>query len=665
MGLVGGGVAVAGALVLLERRRRAQQRHRRSGRVVAPPPPYLAGGEHHLRWGADIEGARLLDVAVRAAASGSGATGLPPLRWVETGPDGVLLVLSGPSPAPAGFVSVDVDRWATTAGPDELALVAAHATAPAPTLVPVGTSDAGTEVLVELETGGVATVAGDALAGEAFLQAMVVAAATSVWSEQVRVVAVGLDQQLGRLPGVTMAGTLAEALALAEAHADRTEAALVSLRCPTLAQARAVGATPEQWDPLVVVAATAPRDLDHRRRLAALASRPNGAVGLVVRAGIEDHPSGRAFTIGDHGWLQVAGVDEPVRARLLDRAGVAALVGLLDHATDRTDAPPGAQVAELAPRRPPPPPPPPPVSRGGCGRGRPDVDRWSAPSRRRRPCPRRARRPTGARPPSGWAACSPTSRSWCACSARSRRSASTGPTARRGSSLPASGHWRRSPTSPCARPRSTARTWRSASSPTGPTRRRRSTTRSAPARALVGDELFPAPGSGRYELSPSVVTDYGVFCELVATADETEDAEAAADLLADALGLVRGEPFTGAGRGYAWVGPHRGMIVTQVVDAAEELAEVRLATGDWRAAEWAARQGLRAFPSDERMYRLLMRTARAAGNVPGVNRVFRELCDVLADPDFGVEPEDTVHPETIELLEELTGSVARQRGLGA
>ena len=107
------------------------------------------------------------------------------------------------------------------------------------------------------------------------------------------------------------------------------------------------------------------------------------------------------------------------------------------------------------------------------------------------------------------------------------------------------------------------------------------------------------------------------------------------------------------------------MIVAQVVDAAEELAEVRLATGDWRSAEWAARRGLRAFPSDERMYRLLMRTARAAGNIPGVQRVFRELCDVLADPDTGVEPEDTVHPETIELLEELTGSVDRSRGMGA
>jgi len=185
------------------------------------------------------------------------------------------------------------------------------------------------------------------------------------------------------------------------------------------------------------------------------------------------------------------------------------------------------------------------------------------------------------------------------------------------------------------------------------------------ARALLGDDLFPPPGAGRYELSPAVVTDYGVFCELVAEADETDDALLAADMLHQALSLVQGEPFTGVGRSYSWVGPHRGMIVAQVVDAAEELAEVRLAMGDWRSAEWAARQGLRAFPSDERMYRLLMRTARAAGNIPGVQRVFRELCDVLADPDIGVEPEDTVHPETIELLEQLTGAPPREGRLGA
>jgi hypothetical protein len=42
--------------------------------------------------------------------------------------------------------------------------------------------------------------------------------------------------------------------------------------------------------------------------------------------------------------------------------------------------------------------------------------------------------------------------------------------------------------------------------------------------------------------------------------------------------------------------------------------------------------------------------------MPGVQRVFRELGEAVADPDDGVEPEDTIHPETFALLEELTGS---------
>jgi hypothetical protein len=91
-----------------------------------------------------------------------------------------------------------------------------------------------------------------------------------------------------------------------------------------------------------------------------------------------------------------------------------------------------------------------------------------------------------------------------------------------------------------------------------------------------------------------------------------------------------------------------------VVDAAEDLAVVSLATEDWRTAEWAARQGLAACPCYERMYRLLMRTSKAAGNTPGVKRAFRELCDAVADPDDGVEPVDTVHPDTVALLEQLT-----------
>lgn len=176
------------------------------------------------------------------------------------------------------------------------------------------------------------------------------------------------------------------------------------------------------------------------------------------------------------------------------------------------------------------------------------------------------------------------------------------------------------------------------------------------ARALVGEDLLLLGPSGRVELSERVASDLGLFVDLVAQADETDDAEVAADLLRQALGLVRGEPFTGVGRSYAWAAPRREMIVARVVDAAEELAELRLAAGDWRSAEWAARRGLTAFPSDERLYRLLMRTARAAGNIPGVQRVYRELCDVLADPDMGADLEDTAAPETVQLFQELTGS---------
>jgi DNA-binding SARP family transcriptional activator len=181
------------------------------------------------------------------------------------------------------------------------------------------------------------------------------------------------------------------------------------------------------------------------------------------------------------------------------------------------------------------------------------------------------------------------------------------------------------------------------------------------ARRAVGDALFPPATGGRYELSPRVVTDYALFCELVARAHDADDANQAATLLHEALELIRGEPFTGVGRNYSWVSSHRGMIVAQVIDAAEQLAEMHLADGDWRAAERAARQGLLAFPCDERMYRLLMRTAAAAGNIPGVERAFRELCATLADPDDGVEPEDTVHPDTVALLDELTGPTHRRR----
>lgn len=191
-------------------------------------------------------------------------------------------------------------------------------------------------------------------------------------------------------------------------------------------------------------------------------------------------------------------------------------------------------------------------------------------------------------------------------------------------------------------------------------------TRSTLGAGRDGEPLLPLPEGGAYHLSRRVSSDHDVFQALVRRAGELPDEQVGdvAGLLQEALGLVAGEPFVGAARGYAWVTHQRGALVAEVVDAAEELAEIRLAEGDWRAAEWAARQGLRAFPCDERLYRLLMRAAYLAGNVAAVQRAFDELCAVVADPDVGVEPEDTVHPETLDLLEELLGG-GRSRAIGA
>jgi DNA-binding SARP family transcriptional activator/nucleoid-associated protein YgaU len=672
IGLIGGGVALAGVVVLLERRRRAQQRHRRHGRQIAMPPPSLQPDEQALQSGADVDGAKLLDLALRAAATASGAAGLPPLRWVEMTIDAVLLVLQSPAPPPPSFTAIDQDRWVARRIPENLATAAARTTAPAPTLVPVGTTAESAELLVELEASGVVTVDGPEDEVIGLLRAIAVATATSPWSEDPDVVLVGLNGELAQLPGVHLVTHLAQALDMAEDRADRVDTALRSLRGPSIAQARAAGVTPEEWEPLVVVSAVPPSDLGERGRLAALADRSHRAVAVVVPAPPGDVARpGRRFSVADNGWLFIDGVDPAVQPRRLDGDDAVSVVTLLDVAGQRDDVPASEDVDELPVRRPVAAQPPAgvPDETADSEADELDVADMAALADRSGDAlsiETGESSPVGEPPPAGGLAVLMAEVDVVVKVLGEVEAVRlTGPSVEerlqpsRQRGLEAITYLALRETA-VDREDLEARLF-----PDGANAAKTIYNTISAARALVGDDLFPPSSGGRYELSPSVVTDYGLFCELVAQSDETEDVHASATLLTDALSLVRGEPFIGVGRGYAWVGPHRGMIVAQVVDAAEELAEVRLAMGDWRAAEWAARQGLLAFPSDERMYRLLMRTASAAGNIPGVQRVFRELRDVVADPDLGVEPEDTIHPETVELLERLLGRRPNTDGKGA
>lgn len=149
---------------------------------------------------------------------------------------------------------------------------------------------------------------------------------------------------------------------------------------------------------------------------------------------------------------------------------------------------------------------------------------------------------------------------------------------------------------------------------------------------------------GRYHLGPYVTTDWDRFQKLAA-GDNPAGWRAA-------LALVRGRPFEGL-REAQWtllegVVP---AIEAALVELACRLAEHLLAVRDPEGAEWAARRAMLACPWDERLYRLVMRAADAAGNRPGVEAALRQLACVL---ELGEEPLSAVHPETAALYRSLT-----------
>jgi DNA-binding SARP family transcriptional activator len=158
-----------------------------------------------------------------------------------------------------------------------------------------------------------------------------------------------------------------------------------------------------------------------------------------------------------------------------------------------------------------------------------------------------------------------------------------------------------------------------------------------------GEDYLPR-SHGRLALSNSVGTDWDRFVSLANSADIEQ--------WRTALGLIRGRPFEGL-RSTDWpilegIGP---AIEAAVVDLSGRLAGAYLATGKPRDAQWAARKGLLVSPYDERLYRMLMRSADVDGNPAGVEAVMSELIQLVAED---IEPFDSIHPATIDLYRALS-----------
>jgi hypothetical protein len=161
--------------------------------------------------------------------------------------------------------------------------------------------------------------------------------------------------------------------------------------------------------------------------------------------------------------------------------------------------------------------------------------------------------------------------------------------------------------------------------------------------SISGEDHLPR-AHGRLALGPGVRSDWNRFVEL-AERDEPKSWHRA-------LELIRGRPFEGL-RAPDWVLLEgiAANVEAVVVDLAGRYCEHCLSVGDPGGAEWSARQGLRVSAYDERLYRILLRAADAAGNPAGVESVMTELVCLVADD---IEPYDAVHPETLDLYRSLS-----------
>ena len=157
-----------------------------------------------------------------------------------------------------------------------------------------------------------------------------------------------------------------------------------------------------------------------------------------------------------------------------------------------------------------------------------------------------------------------------------------------------------------------------------------------------GEEYLPK-SHGRLALHPSVICDVYTLSSLAKSPN-------AADWRAG-LEMVRGRPLQGL-KSYDWALTDGTLayLESEVVDLALKYAEYCLDRGDASGAGWAARKGLLVSQYDERLYRILMRSADMIGNPSGVDRVMRELIHLVAED---LEPYDSIHPDTIELYRSL------------
>jgi DNA-binding SARP family transcriptional activator len=602
-------------VLALDHRRRRQHRRRQPGERLPVPNETLRGTERVLRGGADPRSAQFVDAAIRRlAVMLAGLEAAPTITGAELAPDGQLtVVFADRCTLPAPFVAtVDRRRWILRR-PDEMETLVPidPVVAPVPTLVTIATNADGARVLLNLEQLGLTAVVGDREAAKDLVTTIALELAHNPWSDALTIYAVGLDARFATFDRVTWAPRLSDVLDTLTKF-DRTVSGITrDSPFSSAFDARLHHSVADTWNAALVVCAVDPEvDAADLARLAELAagdglvcaivagSDAGATCRLAVSAdGVIVEPGGWEYSISNR--IPGERIDEMFELVDLADAEPVPAPATTEASTDVDGTSPGNALVietEFQPFT-----LPAPGAAEVAVLGPVEV--------------------IGAVDPIRWA----QSLGEVVYLALHREGASD---------------------------KQVMEALWPGQAPNG----QRLNKYTSQARKNMGGgpngaPLLPYVTSGRYRLSSHVTCDYDRFTAAVRHA--RQNPRQARSALAAGLELVRGVPFTtNRPDFYEWTHVE-GLfyaVVDEVIDAAHHLAELALDAGDAAQARWAAQTGLRASPISEILWRDLMRIHGAAGDVTGVQRTWTELCRALDEDD----PDDYLHPDTVELYHQLT-----------
>ena len=600
-------VLAAGVVLRLDRVRR--RRARRRPREGSPPPVPDGLQETELRWRAiaDNESAEWVDTTLRYLTWAVRSTGAPvSVVAVRTGANGLELLLSTPARQGAPRFAADATGWQWHLRCDDLAEIrgiAADEPPYTPGLVTLGTTDDGSTVLVDVEQLGLTSVEGDAGVVRAWLTGVALDVATAPWATEVDLRLVGGLIELGALEQVSLLDPPAVP-GVVDATVTATAQSLG--RHPSTQAARGAAGR-EPWPPLTVVISTPGTD----QSVVDAAIPARGAA--VVAAGPVPRATVR-LVAGADGYATLYPYGLSVRLSAVDQRTAGDTARLLTGAAAPVAPPTATGAVAPWPARP-----------DAVADPDPREDATDEVRERYATLIRSILEPgeievvvLGQPQVTGWEH-EPRQRSIeIVCYLAVHESAVTGEKLR-----------------DCIFPPGFKAT---------SLRQAVSRTRTALGRSAAGyPHILPAFAAGSYELGPGVRSDFRRFRALVAAARKAP-AECEIQLLRTALGLVRAQPFseTPAG-GYGWASAEGISYAIEriVTDTAQRLGELALESGDPALAEWAARQGQRAVPGHEGLYRDLAMAKLRQGDVDGFSAVRREAEASAAtfDPLDGLQPE--------------------------